>query len=704
MGPKTLILQRLGRPAARSPDKDPVVSRREPIRGDFMDSMSQQTAPNRHPTTTPLGRKASRGGALALLLPLMASLSLSTAAGAQSSEEDRTFNLERFRPALDRYGILDVESGQVRGHLDFDLGLVVNYSLNPLLIREEGERVGALVAHRVGGNLTGNIGLLDFLSLGVDLPLIIFQAADVDGSKSAVADLAGGDLSAIAVGDLRLQPKVQLVKRDWGFVDVALMPTLTLPTNFPKGAFGGDGFLTFSPEVAVSKPLLANDRLRLAANLGYRLRPDADLGDLSVGQEFFYRAGVGYGLHDIAKVPVEVDLTVSGAAATLRQVGGVSQNPLEALLGATWDVYGPLQVFAAVGAGLVGGFGTPDFRALGGVRFSPPPILDRDGDGVDDDVDACVDDPEDKDGFEDTDGCPDPDNDGDGIADAADTCPNEAEDADGFEDADGCPDTDNDKDGIADAADKCRDDAEDKDGFEDEDGCPDPDNDGDGIADTADKCPLVAGVAAEQGCPRPDTDGDGVFDDEDQCPKDAGPRAQKGCPDSDGDGLADNVDKCPNEPEIINGFEDEDGCPDKGKSKVVITREKIEILEKVFFDVGKAKIQKRSFGLLDQVAAVLKNNPQLSKIRIEGHTDSDGSDRSNLDLSQRRTDSVQLYLMDKGVDAARLEAVGYGESRPAVPNSNKVNKEMNRRVEFAIVELDGKPIKATESVPAPAGG
>jgi len=85
----------------------------------------------------------------------------------------------------------------------------------------------------------------------------------------------------------------------------------------------------------------------------------------------------------------------------------------------------------------------------------PPGPGDRDGDGILDNVDKCPDDPEDKDGFEDADGCPDPDNDKDGIPDQADKCPNDPEDKDGFEDADGCPDPDNDKDGILDKDDKC---------------------------------------------------------------------------------------------------------------------------------------------------------------------------------------------------------------------------------------------------------
>ncbi len=98
---------------------------------------------------------------------------------------------------------------------------------------------------------------------------------------------------------------------------------------------------------------------------------------------------------------------------------------------------------------------------------------DPDKDGIKGASDQCPEEAEDKDDFEDDNGCPDPDNDADGLPDASDTCPKEAEDKDSFKDEDGCPDPDNDEDGVLDAADKCADKPETKNGFEDDDGCPD---------------------------------------------------------------------------------------------------------------------------------------------------------------------------------------------------------------------------------------
>jgi OOP family OmpA-OmpF porin len=251
-------------------------------------------------------------------------------------------------------------------------------------------------------------------------------------------------------------------------------------------------------------------------------------------------------------------------------------------------------------------------------------VGDRDGDGIKDDVDKCPNDPEDKDGFQDDDGCPDLDNDGDGIPDAKDHCPNDAEDKDGFEDDDGCPDLDNDHDGIPDLKDRCPNDAEDKDGFEDDDGCPDPDNDKDGIPDTKDKCPNDAGPA------------------------------------------------------------DNDGCPKKYEH-IVVTEAKIELKQKIFFETNKAVIMPRSFPLLAEIGQVMVARPTMS-VRIEGHTDSRGKRPHNMALSQSRADSVRQFLIGLGVEATRMESKGFGPDQPIETNKTAAGREKNRRVEFFITQ------------------
>jgi OOP family OmpA-OmpF porin len=253
----------------------------------------------------------------------------------------------------------------------------------------------------------------------------------------------------------------------------------------------------------------------------------------------------------------------------------------------------------------------------------PPAPGDQDGDGILDPVDNCPRVPEDLDGFEDTDGCPDEDNDQDGLADRVDKCINDPEDRDAFEDDDGCPDPDNDKDGFADKVDTCPMDPEDKDGFEDDDGCPDHDNDKDGILDKDDKCPNEHGVPP-------------------------------------------------------------DGCPKK-YTHVVVTEKKIELKQTVFFDTNKATIKPVSFALLNDVARALADNPKI-KVEVQGHTDSQGNDAFNLKLSQKRAESVRAYVGGRGISKDRMVPKGYGEDVPIADNRTADGRGQNRRVEFVITE------------------
>ena len=279
---------------------------------------------------------------------------------------------------------------------------------------------------------------------------------------------------------------------------------------------------------------------------------------------------------------------------------------------------------------------------------------DTDKDGIKDNVDQCPEQPEDLDGYQDEDGCPDLDNDGDGIPDIEDKCPDLAEDFDGFEDLDGCPDLDNDQDGISDVDDRCPNEPEDFDGEEDQDGCPDlvKDSDNDGVPDDIDRCPLQA----------EDIDG---FQDEDGCPD----------LDNDLDGIPDVDDKCPNAPETFNGYKDEDGCPDE---KPI---EKEFILKGVHFESSSAALTPDSYPVLDDVIRSLLAYPEVN-VEIRGYTDSQGPASFNLELSRRRADSVKQYLVNAGIDPARVVTKGFGEADPIADNKSPQGRAQNRRIEF----------------------
>jgi outer membrane protein OmpA-like peptidoglycan-associated protein len=284
-------------------------------------------------------------------------------------------------------------------------------------------------------------------------------------------------------------------------------------------------------------------------------------------------------------------------------------------------------------------------------KVDPPKVIiqktDRDGDGVPDIEDACPDTP----GLPQFKGCPDTD--GDGIPDQEDDCPTQP----GPKETRGCPVAkDTDGDAIPDDIDRCPLDPEDKDGFQDEDGCPDPDNDGDGIVDKADACPNEPGPLENRGCPLVDVD-------------------------TDGDGVPDRLDKCPTE-----FGAPPDGCPRK-YGLVDVSKEKIAIRQQVKFAPSKFKVLPASFKLLNQVTQVMNDFPKM-RVSIEGHTDNVGSESANMKLSQRRAEAVRDYLVAKGVSPSRLQAIGYGPTKPIASNKTAKGKAQNRRTEFRIVSLE----------------
>ncbi|MCF4100562.1 OmpA family protein [Gillisia sp. M10.2A] len=256
------------------------------------------------------------------------------------------------------------------------------------------------------------------------------------------------------------------------------------------------------------------------------------------------------------------------------------------------------------------------------------------------------------------------DTDGDGVYDKNDECP----ETPGLVEFNGCPDTDG--DGIEDRKDACPEVA----GLAEFDGC--PDTDGDGIADPQDECPNEAGTAEMNGCP--DADGDGVKDSADDCPNEAGPAANNGCPyqDKDGDGVLDKDDQCPE----VAGTAANNGCPEPTAEAI---SELNEYSKTVLFDLNKATIRPESAEALKAVSDIMNEYP-ATVFHIEGHTDSQGSDKYNLNLSKERAASVKEFLTANGVPANRLTSEGYGESRPIATNKTAKGRQDNRRVEISL--------------------
>jgi len=595
-------------------------------------------------------------------------------AGPAFAQERGNFPGDRFRTSLSRSGLIDVEWASPARQFSWDVGLFFNYSQNNLLVYRiaDNQRLGALIANRLGGSVFGTVSLFDFLEVGLELPVVLTQSRPdtiAGGTVTTMAPLQGG------LGDLRLQPKLRILNQDEHGFDLAVMPTFTFPTG-GQTSYRGESTVTFAPELLASREF---GQLRVATNLGGVIRGRTSFLQDVVGSDLTGRLGVGYRFQDDkgSGLPLEVDASLFVFTGVTADVYTLNQRGLELRLQAAYTFGEHVQVFAGAGAGVLSGWSTPDFRVFAGLRYgnwdaSRGP-KDSDKDGIIDEADACIDAAgpnenkgcPDKDNDQDTfvdrldkcptengivelGGCPDRDGDGDGFVDRLDKCPKQK----GIKELDGCPDTDGDKDGLVDRLDTCPTEKEDADGFKDEDGCPDPDNDGDGVRDVADRCPLKAGVAENRGCPDTDGDEDGVVDRLDNCPTEKGDPKFQGC---------------------------------KAKQLVVITKDTLDILQSVSFKTGGDAIEKRSFGLLENVARVLNGHPEVEKVLIEGHTDNEGDATKNLELSKRRAESVKKYLVEQGkVAEARLEAQGFGDTRPVDDNKTRQGREKNRRVVFSI--------------------
>ena len=574
-----------------------------------------------------------------VILPSILALSLaSTTLFAQE------LNVQNFKPIAGPHGIVTVEGSNTVGHLVPTGNLVLNYS-SLSLVRENSEgRVTPIVDQQLAIHAVAGIGLSDFLQLDLGLPIYLVN----EGTK-----LSGEGFDELGIGDLSVRPKANFISSQDGGFGLGMLVDFSIPSG-DSGTFTGGGF-------AVTPKLLVDYKVGdflMAANLGASIRETATIDNLDQGSAFEYGVGGQYSLLN-GLFLIEGELF---GRSSFDDFFASDDSPLEGILGAKLVTSSGFQVFAGSGGGLISGAGAPAFRAYVGMGYAQR-SNDFDGDGIANKVDACIDIPEDSDGFEDEDGCPDEDNDQDQILDLDDKCPDLAEDLDGFEDEDGCPDEDNDVDGILDAEDKCPNEPEDKNNFEDGDGCPDgeTDSDGDGIKDAVDKCRE-----------KPE-DKDG-FQDEDGCPD----------TDNDSDGILDKDDKCPNKP----GLAANNGCPAE-KPRAVLNEKEIQILEKVFFENDKAIIKSDSYPLLNEVGLILRTNPSV-KVEIGGHSDDKGKDEYNLQLSRARAKSVEVYLTNKGVKAAQLTSVGYGETKPLDPKKTNAARAKNRRVEFKILKNDSK--------------
>ena len=502
----------------------------------------------------------------------------------------------------------------------------------------------------------------------------IDPSADPDDAAAYLGDGLAGPL------DARAGLKLALVDRPT--LAITAIGSVQLPFGEDEMLLG-DRDLVFEPMLAVE---VRPDRLhatRVVGNLGARFRRRAvlegfDAGDpmqtaddaqvfLDVGSELVVGAAgvleLTPRIHAAAEGQAFLPLPAGASWGDCRRYSGARCATIDdadyfadarrgdltviATAGAMFRLSADVTANVMVGTGQVGSRGD-DVRFTTGLVWAPQPAgvaapgrNDKDGDRIPDSIDACVDEAEDQDSFEDEDGCPELDNDRDGLADAVDRCPADPEDKDGFEDGDGCPEPDNDQDAILDVTDRCAEQAEDRDGFEDEDGCPDEDN--------------------------------------------------------DGDGFADGKDSCPNDPETVNGVEDDDGCPDvRGTAGVEERPDRLDLKgSQVSF--ARAALTAQGKRLLDQVATIMKS--RRLTVRVEVHvplgTKARGvaqlaaQKRRDKTLAQQRAGAILDYLTSQGVTVQQLQAVGLGSDRPL--GTVDPTDPANERVDFIKAQQGGTP-------------
>ncbi len=547
-------------------------------------------------------------------------------------------SIGRYTPPLPGSAAFWVDDPQY--HPSFGLGaaLTLDYAHDPLVVGfSDGsgfQESRSLIEHQLFGHLQIAASFSKRVALGLSLPVGLWEGGE--------AGFAVAPSDGVGLGDMRAFGLLRLVgdgRKD------AFSSHLGLSAWLPTASEAHNG----DQSVRVQARLLLSGRvdwLRWGASGGFMYREKSTLGNLpaspgnTVGSEIDLAARVGWATpNDSFTVAPEIILASSVPDGRYLQR---SYTHLETTLGAHVRVADDWLLSAGPGLGFLKQPGTPDFRMLVRVawapREAPPPRVKA--------FEEAAPPP------------PPPDGDEDGIVDADDACPAVAGVASSDPEQHGCP-ADGDKDGVVDSADTCP--------TEHHGEHPDP---------------------TRTGCPAIDTDSDGVWDHMDVCVNEpVGPLpdpSRKGCPlpDRDGDTVGDAEDACPDKAGAPHPDPKKHGCP----GLVEVREGKLVILKPVFFATNKDKVLAKSFPVLTAVADALLAQPQVRKVLIEGHTDDRGNVQKNTVLSQKRAQSVMNFLLERGVDASRLTAEGFGPSQPLETNKTSKGRAANRRVEFRILE------------------
>ncbi len=609
-----------------------------------------------HPSKRRIARRAA-GLAAAATLGL----------AANASAQTHGWALDRFdpSPAGDTFFAADRPwyNGSDRVALRF--GILADYAHDPLVDRNGGQGTGIsdrIVEHMLVLHAQVGVSFLDRVNVHLSLPFSLVQDGTPSGGLAA--------MSSPAAGDPRLGVRVRL----WNHADTDRVSLHVGGEFYFNAALFGLGPAAFTTDDGFRGRLYATAAGRIgpvaySASLGGHIRPVTNGTATEVGPDLFVTAAAAWvGMQDRLTVGLEFY-----GSTVIDHAFGWGYTNGELLAGAHYLFADKVLVGLGVGPGLSQGVGTPDVRAVAQVAWAPEhraPVArpDADHDGVPDDDDMCAAVPSGNRPDPARPGCPFGDSDEDGVLDPDDLCPDDAAGDHPDPARRGCPVADRDHDGVLDAADQCPDEAQGATPDPARAGCPDGDDDHDGVLNAADQCRTEpAGPTPDPqrpGCPVPDRDHDTVLDADDRCPD------QPGVPDAD---------------------PARNGCP----SEAHISNCQLNVARPVFFASNSDVILARSNGILTAVSRAMHRASNIRRVAVEGHTDDAGDDARNQTLSERRAASVVRWLSLHDVTIDRLEAHGFGESRPLRPVAGLTGRALveargiNRRVEFRI--LDGGP-------------
>ncbi len=574
-------------------------------------------------------------------------------------------NSQLYRPPIDARTTLWTESaGTIVDGMTPAPRVALHYVHRPLIFLPEGDEAPTVL---VGDVLQVDAifsTAIDRFRFAVDVPVYLYSTGELTDNGPGIGDLAL-DVRGIVVDPEEAAVGLSVSARTG-------LPTATVDT--PLGDSGISGELMANGEL---RPL---DALTLVANLGHRFNPTTALQNAELGDQFVWRTGAGYTLADTRDAGVSLDLAGRTAYSA---AGNRAGNPIEALVGGWGRVTDDWVLRVGVGRGLTPGVGSPQLRVVTALTLDPPTARDRDSDGIVDAEDQCTTEAEDLDGFEDNDGCPDP-----SIAVAVTLVGADGAPVEGRWSVvgQGTPQQGARSIELHPGSYTIEASAEDYEPGE-----------------VTVEVPAEASVEIALTLVTPTSplqlivvDAAGVAVDAATWSIDDGPSGT-----SDSDGYA----EVPLEPGAYSVVVSAPGYrtarvalrinADKAlatrvelqPSRVEVTRERIEISETVSFETGMAVVRDDSHDLLDEVSEILVDHPEILRVRVEGHTDSRGGAATNQALSKSRAAAVLTYLVDHGVEAERLMSEGYGETVPIDRRNVAEAWDVNRRVQFTIVEL-----------------